>query len=314
MKIKKMMLFLGLLAATFVISNAQPVQGTNPRKIISGDNQIYMRPQWSPDGTRIAFTSEKNRGIYLSNAKGKDIIKITDDSEAGFGFSWSADSKTILGRPVVVENGQRFHQIKTYDTETMEAKTIVGNTRDLQGLPTWSNNNTEIAFMRNNTVEVRSSGKSQFKSAVKETPRVIAFGNTLKTIAKSSKPIVFERFKDRYIFNVKNSPNGEKIVFQVNGLGMFICNDDGSGLKSLGFAEQASWMPDSRYVITSKVTDNGIAITNGEIVLIDTETGILFPLLTDSGYIAINPSVSPDGESVVFENVKDGAIYLMPLK
>jgi len=314
MKMKKMMLFLGLLAVTFVFSNAQPVQGTNPRKIISDENQIYMRPQWSPDGTRIAFTSEKNRGIYLSNAKGKDIIKITDDSEAGFGYSWSADSKTILGRPVVVENGQRFHQIKTYDTETMEAKTIVGNTRELQGLPTWSNNGAEIAFMRNNIVEVRSSGKIQFKSALKETPRFIAFGNTLKIVSESSKPIEFERFKDRYIFNIKNSPNGEKVVFQVNGMGMYICNADGSGLKSLGFAEQASWMPDSRYVVTSKVTDNGIAITSGEIVLIDTETGTAFSLLADSGYTALNPSVSPDGKSVVFENVKDGAIYLMPLK
>lgn len=311
---KQLIVVLSLFVAMIEPSHAQPVQGTTPRKIISDANQIYMRPQWSPDGSKIAFTSEKNRGIWISNAKGNKISRITDDSEAGFGFLWSADSKTILARPVVVENGQRFHQIKTYDSETLETKVILEKTRELQGLPVWSKHDAEVMFMMNNNIETRSSGLSQVKSASNDVPQAVAFGNMLKSAASPSEAIEFERFKNRYIFNVRTSPNGEKMAFQVNGLGMFICNADGSGLKSLGFNEQASWMPDNRYIVATKVEDNGTAITSGELVLIDTESASQFALLDDSGFIALNPSVSPDGEKIVFENLADGAIYLMPLK
>jgi Tol biopolymer transport system component len=314
MKMKQLIVVLSLFMAMIEPSLAQPVQGTTPRKIIGDENRIYMRPQWSPDGSKIAFTSEKNRGIWISNAKGNKISQVTDDSEAGFGFLWSADSKTILARPVVVENDRRFHQIKTYNSETLEARVILDKTRKLQSMPVWSNNDTEVTFLIDNNVEKRSSGLSPLKSASKDIPGVVAFGNTFKSSAKPAEPIEFERFKNRYIFNIRTSPNGEKMAFQVNGLGMFICNTDGSGLKSLGFTEQASWMPDNRYIVATKVEDNGIAITSGEIVLIDTETASQFTLLNDSGFIALNPSVSPDGDKVLFENLTDGAIYLMPLK
>ncbi|WP_167608718.1 TolB family protein [Maribellus sediminis] len=313
MKMKKMMLFLGLFAAMIDLSNAQPVQGTTPRKIISGENQFFMRPQWSPDGTKIAFTAEKNQGIWISNAKGNKLTQITDDNEAGFGFSWSADSKSILARPVVQVDDQRFHQVKAYDIESGEDRIIVENTRKLQSLPVWSNHDASIAFLMNNAVETRNSGKTQVKSASKDTPKAMALGNALKTTA-GSETIEFDQFKDRYIFNVKTSPNGQKMVFQVNGLGLFACNADGTELKSLGHSEQASWMPDNRYIVTTKVADNGVAITAAELMLIDTESGSEFPLLSDADYIALNPSVSPDGAKLVFENVKDGAIYLMPLK
>ncbi|MBI2650204.1 PD40 domain-containing protein, partial [Candidatus Woesearchaeota archaeon] len=57
-------------------------------------------PAWSPDGSKIAFGSNRDGthpNIYIMNADGSNIIKLTnfaDPYEAG-DMSWSPDGKKI---------------------------------------------------------------------------------------------------------------------------------------------------------------------------------------------------------------------------
>jgi TolB protein len=58
-----------------------------------------LEPTWSPDGTRIAFISDRNGqnfDIYVMNADGSDITQLTDDSANEFGPVWSPDGKQII--------------------------------------------------------------------------------------------------------------------------------------------------------------------------------------------------------------------------
>ena len=51
-------------------------------------------PSWSPDGTRIAFSSDRDGDyeIYVMNADGTHPIQLTDDPWASdFGPAWSPD-------------------------------------------------------------------------------------------------------------------------------------------------------------------------------------------------------------------------------
>jgi Tol biopolymer transport system component len=49
---------------------------------LTHDPAIEGRPAWSPDGTRIAFASDKDGDseIYVMNDDGSGLIQLTDNS------------------------------------------------------------------------------------------------------------------------------------------------------------------------------------------------------------------------------------------
>ncbi len=53
---------------------------------------------WSPDGTRIAFTSDRsgNEDIYLINADGSDLRQVTDHPADDIHPAWSLDGQSLL--------------------------------------------------------------------------------------------------------------------------------------------------------------------------------------------------------------------------
>ena len=48
---------------------------------LTDDPEADSGADWSPDGTRIAFTSERdgNREIYVMDADGSNLIRVTDN-------------------------------------------------------------------------------------------------------------------------------------------------------------------------------------------------------------------------------------------
>jgi len=74
------------------------------KQITSGDDWNDADPQWSPDGTRIAFVSnrtgkeyeeDRNTDVWVIAAEGGPLTKISDHSESDNSPHWSPDGKTI---------------------------------------------------------------------------------------------------------------------------------------------------------------------------------------------------------------------------
>ena len=54
------------------------VDGTNTRRVSRGDYYDFL-PRWSPDGTRITFTSSRDgtNGIYTMRQDGSDVRNVS---------------------------------------------------------------------------------------------------------------------------------------------------------------------------------------------------------------------------------------------
>ena len=76
----------------------------NAKQITEGDEWNDSDPQWSPDGTKLAFVSnrtgkeyEQNRNteVWVIPAEGGALTKISDHAESDNSPRWSPDGKTI---------------------------------------------------------------------------------------------------------------------------------------------------------------------------------------------------------------------------
>ena len=116
------------------------LDGGNKRKLVEGRD-----PAWSPDGQRIAFTSsafEGNDEIYLINADGTGMRRITDHKNIDQHPAWSPDglrlamaSERFGGEELLVAGGDLTDQVRV---------TVAEHTFELR--PEWSPDGRGLAY------------------------------------------------------------------------------------------------------------------------------------------------------------------------
>lgn len=299
---KRIILMLILLSTVLIAQQSRI-------RVAGGFGEIYFAPLYSPDGSMLAFTSENYKGLWVYNFAESTASQITDEAAAGFGFSWSQDSRNILTRVARYEDLKRFNAVKIFDAVTGESQNLSGYQTFMPVLPKWSNGDTRV-LTYTKKLEVYQTGKTAKTGALQKTAFVmnnkIAVGD-----AASGNFKTFEPIKDADYINLSMSPDGSKIVFEIIGGHIWVINSDGTGLTDLGNGYRPKWSFDSRSVVYMVTEDDGHGITASDIFIVNAD-GTGRKQVTDTrDSLEMNPSFSPDGKSIVFDDGSDGSIYIL---
>jgi Tol biopolymer transport system component len=215
------------------------VGGAGLTDLTADDPADDATPAWSPDGRRIAFSSGRDGDwdLYVMNADGSDVTRLTNLPGAEGDPSWSPDG-TRIAFYGVGEGGNQNIYVVNADGSGLQRLTGDPNAKDWY--PDWSPDGTRILFERDlrdpeadaDLWVMNLDGSNQVD--ITSTPGI-----------REAEPTW--------------SPDGTKIAFErsidpVNlPTDIYVMNADGTGLTQLTDDPEAdfapSWSPDGSAII-----------------------------------------------------------------
>lgn len=242
---------------------------------MDGDNEIYQMtknsilqltdnswndeyPVWSPDGTRIAFTSNKegNYDIFVMDTDGSKITRLTTSKANEKEPSWFPDGKHIAYSSEIKKFIRKQLTLWHVDIQTNKTERIIPSYNKGHAIPNISPQGNLLTF----------TGK-----------RTMGWDAAMYDMQKNNVQFLDEGGKS---CRARFSKDGKKLAYvssKADGKGdIWIMNPDGTGKMRLTERDETydyfpAWSPDDKYVVfnSSKQHDH-----NGDwaLFVIDTET------------------------------------------
>ena len=193
---------------------------------IVSDGARNYHPQLSPDGTRVAFDSDRDgeRGVYVANADGTDIRRVSGPGHAAVP-SWSPDGGRLAYVRADTRN-PRVWNLWLLSLDSGVERRLTAFRYGQTWAASWFPDGRRIAFSHEDRLVVLD-----LDGARRRTYRTPVAGRLVRTPAVS--------------------PDGQRVIFQVWRSGAWVLNlADGRMSRVLddGTAEEFAWSPDGTSV------------------------------------------------------------------
>jgi Tol biopolymer transport system component len=299
-----------------VIAVSQPISASAPEVLISNTDYFFMNPQFSPDGSKIAFTSQQYRGLWIADADGSQASQITAEAGAGYRYNWSPDGRHIVTGVTREEGPVRQFGIKLFDTASGEERQLTPYARQVPPMPRFSDNGSDVRFRDGAEIRSLESGidAAETGDIVTGSPVAMPLENTIRIYHANTTEQDLRPVPGATYLRAAISPDGQKLAFEVYAGNLYISDINGNNLIDLGRGEAPVWSPDSRFLSFMITGDDGHDITGSDIYVVDAAGNGITNITAQSGLHAMNPTWSADGSRIAFGDVQSGAIYQVRLQ
>jgi len=239
-------------------------------------------PDWSPDGSTIAYVSTRAQGtddIYVMDADGGRIRRVTAEAGDEYDPAWSPDGSRIAFGFDDLGIREFSSSIDTVDLESGELSRLITKRNQRLGWPAWSPDGSKIAF-----AAYTQGGYELFVMD-----------------ADGGDPhVVHEEPRDLFAVPLEWTPDGTRIVFwgEQGGRELLLSmRPSGSDVRpffdvDLSGPLTIDWSPDGRWIIAAGVFDQA-ALGQGSppVMLIRSDGSQVFDVFPTGS----EPSWRPEG-------------------
>ena len=235
-------------------------------------------PDWSPDGTKIAFVSRRTGEyqIYVMDADGKNQIKLTDGPGAKREPDWSPDGQQIAFSVRSSFNAVVAPHIAVMDADGLNRVKFEDKARE----PDWSPDGQQIAF-----VSLRD-----------ERNEIYVIGADGQGLERVTHDLVHK-------WSPSFSPDGQRIAYYASHeefKHIYVMEADGKNLKRLTHNQEdhslPTWSPDGQ-TIAYAISNDGFPL-GAKIHLMTADGQYLKQLSKVHDGIDYQPDFSPVGLAV----------------
>lgn len=247
--------------------------GSNHRQLTTVESMVQSNRVWSPDGTQLAYISNRNRqgNIYVLNADdGSDERLVATSSSLMYALAWSPDGTQIAVTASTREGTDEIFVVAARGGELRRLTFGWGS------FPAWSPDSTRIAFRGE-----REDGTDIY---------------VIDVASGVEQRLTTHPTPD---FNARWSPDGMQIAFlsyrEPDGAQrLYLMNADGSDVRSVTDMNAASpdWSPDGTQFVFVSGVDEGGQYPNPEIFIVNVD-GTGLQRLTDNPEVDSNPAWRP---------------------
>ena len=315
-----------------------PITGGTPTRIAEG-LAWEVQPRFSPDGTRIAFTSDRGGGdnIWIMNADGSDMRQLTDEDFRLLNQpTWSPDGQFIAAKKhFTTGRSLGTGEVWLYHVSGGSGVALVERANEqLQkelGEPTYAPDGSAIYYTRNITpgntfIYAQDSNTDLFNierydlETGEVTTAVSGLGGAVRPQpSPDGSMIAFVRRENTNSrLYVKDLETGEERMIFAD-----LDQDVQETWAVTGVYPNMDWTPDSRSIVfwaggkINRVNADGSGAAQIPFAIQDTR-GVLpaphptIPVASDTVDVTMArfAATSPDGETVVFESL--GRLFIMP--
>ena len=257
---------------------------------LTNNNAMDGAPNWSPDGSKIAFWSNRDgkNEIYVMDSDGSNVKRLTNNMSDDGNPTWSPDGRKILF------DSDRDGNLEIYVMDadgTNQTRLTRNNATD--SATSWSPDGSKIAFASNRD----NSYPHNFDIYVME-----ADGSNVKKIVDDPE----------YDAEPRWSPDGRKILFVTrrnDHFDVYEANADGTGQRNVTAdynqgSGSGTWSRNGKRIAFVRYLNN-----KNQIFVMDAEGGNL-KNVTNNFANNSRPSWSPDGSKLALETDRDGNLEI----